>query len=136
MLTFPLPTGEAANTSLSLVERSKHYMDQCTLTLLDGSKVRPTQDTMESIFSLFDMFPNVPIAVGEGSYELVSDSSEKALRDQIQGLQDQVSYLGRYIQVNPPYGNIRCGDCYAPIKDDSTCECPDKQPPEGWESDD
>lgn len=135
MLTFPLPTGEAADTSLSLAERSKHYMDQCTLTLLDGSKVRPTQDTMESIFSLFDMFPDVPIAVGEGSYELVSDESEKTLRDQIKELQYEVSYLRRSAEINYPEGNPWCLDCETKIKDDSTCECPNNLIP-CWERDD
>lgn len=125
MLTFPLPTGEAANKSLSLVERSKHYQEQCTLTLLDGSKVRPTQDTMDYIFSLFDMFPDIPLAVGEGSYELVSDDSEKELRDQILLLKEEVSYLRRSQEINHGDGKLWCLDCNTPYNDDSTCECPD-----------
>ena len=71
---WKVPTGIAANSTVSLFTRIEHYTFDQSHELNDGTKVLPHAGTAISVINAYDEFgPDIPVAVSSGSYVLASN---------------------------------------------------------------
>lgn len=67
LLTWPLPTGVAADCELPIVVRMNHYLSETRTLLADGTDVLPTQETLEAILASWDYF-GIEVVISSDSY--------------------------------------------------------------------
>ena len=69
--TWSLPKGAAADKSLLVVERMRHYRFQQKHMLKDGTHVIPNLDTIKHILQAYDML-EMRVAIESNSYHVCS----------------------------------------------------------------
>ena len=71
-VTWNLPTGRSADSSLLYVERMKHYRFSVFNYLKNGQRVIPTIQTCRHIIESYDKF-GLEVAISNGSYQIIND---------------------------------------------------------------
>ena len=71
-VTWKLPTGRSADSSLLCVERMKHYRYSVFNYLKNGQRVVPTIQTCRHIIDSYDKF-GLEVAISNGSYQIIND---------------------------------------------------------------
>lgn len=71
-VTWKLPEGCSADSSLLYVERMKHYRFSVINYLKNGQRVVPTIQTCRHIIDSYDKF-GLEVAISNDSYQIVND---------------------------------------------------------------
>ena len=66
-LTWPTPTGIAANNEVSQAARSNHYLASTKTVLANGVSVIPNSETLALILQAWDDF-GLEVVISENSY--------------------------------------------------------------------
>ena len=66
-LTWPTPTGVAANNEVSHAARINSYLASTKTVLANGDKVIPNSETLELILQAWDTF-GLEVVISENSY--------------------------------------------------------------------
>ena len=69
-ITWSLPTGVAADKEAESGRRYYHYLTECKTTTRNGIDIKPTAETLEMIFTSYDLFDS-SLIVSEGSYQMI-----------------------------------------------------------------
>ena len=69
-ITWSLPEGVAAGKEAENGRRYYHYLTACKTTTRNSIDIKPTAETLEMIFTSYDLF-DCSLIVSEGSYQMV-----------------------------------------------------------------
>ena len=68
VLTWTLPTGIAGDKEAEKGRRYYHYLTECKTTTFNGFNIKPNAETLEMIFTSYDMF-DCALIVSEKSWQ-------------------------------------------------------------------